>query len=222
MKQTCDVFKVRWGGSPILVAAWLFVSTVAFVVAWSRQSVTAQTVQVGAAQNAIGVLVVVRPDGIEDRLQGKGSLQLFEGDVLRTEPASQALIEFKEGIQVALNENTTFKILSRWEKAKGITRIVRLKQGEIWVKTGEGPRPLEVETPVATAAVRETEFNIKVQEDGQSILTVIQGVVEFGTAFGTCPIRTSTVSYGVRGKRCTKPQPTDVKPAIAWTSPLLQ
>jgi ferric-dicitrate binding protein FerR (iron transport regulator) len=222
MKQTCDVFKVRWGGSPILVAAWLFVSTVAFVVAWSRQPVTAQTVQVGAAQNAIGVLVVVRPDGIEDRLQGKGSLQLFEGDVLRTEPASQALIEFKEGIQVALNENTTFKILSRWEKAKGITRIVRLKQGEIWVKTGEGPRPLEVETPVATAAVRETEFNIKVQEDGQSILTVIQGVVEFGTAFGTCPIRTSTVSYGVRGKRCTKPQPTDVKPAIAWTSPLLQ
>ena len=185
-------------------------------------SVYAQSAQVGTAQNAIGVLVVVRPDGIEDRLQGKGSLQLFEGDVLKTEPASQALIEFKEGIQVALNENTTLKILSRWEKAKGITRIIRLKQGEVWVKTGEGPKPLEVETPVATAAVRETEFNIKVQEDGQSTLTVIHGVVEFGTAFGTCPIRTSTISYGVRGKRCTKPAPTDVKPAIAWTEALLK
>ena len=123
---------------------------------------------------------------------------------------------------MALNENTSFKLLSRWEKAKGITRIIRLKQGEIWVKTGEGPKALEVETPVATAAVRETEFNIKVQADGQSILTVIHGIVEFGTAFGTCPIRTSTVSYGVRGKRCTKPAPTDVKPAIAWTQAVLQ
>ena len=185
-------------------------------------SVYAQSAQVGTAQNAIGSLVVVRPDGIEDRLQGKGSLQLFEGDVLRTEVASQALIEFKEGIQVALNENTTFKILSRWEKAKGITRIVRLKQGEVWVKTGEGPKQLEVETPVATAAVRETEFNMKVQEDGQSTLTVIQGVVEFGTPFGTCPVRTSTISYGVQGKRCTKPAPTDVNPAIAWTQAILQ
>jgi ferric-dicitrate binding protein FerR (iron transport regulator) len=184
--------------------------------------VFAQSALAGTAQNAIGALVVVRPDGIEDRLQGKGSLQLFEGDVLRTEAASQALIEFKEGVQVALNENTTFKLLSRWEKAKGITRIIRLKQGEIWVKTGEGPKALEVETPVATAAVRETEFNMKVQEDGQSTLTVINGIVEFGTPFGSCPIRTSTVSTGVRGKRCTKPAPTDVKPAISWTEAILK
>ena len=199
-----------------------FVLTLSLFLVWRAVPASAQSAQVGTAQNAIGVLVVVRPDGIEDRLQGKGSLQLFEGDVLRTEPASQALIEFKDGVQVALNESTSFKIFSRWEKAKGITRIIRLKQGEIWVKTGEGPKPLEVETPVATAAVRETEFNMKVQEDGQSVLTVIQGIVEFGTAFGTCPIRTSTVSYGVRGKRCTKPQPTDVKPVIAWTGAVLQ
>lgn len=198
------------------------VSGLSLLPVWSVVQVLAQGTQVGAAQNAIGVLVVVRPDGIEDRLQSKGSLQLFEGDVLKTEPASQALIEFGEGIQVALNENTTFKILSRWEKTKGITRIIRLKQGEIWVKTGEGPKPLEVETPVATAAVRETEFNIKVQENGQSTLTVIHGIVEFGTAFGTCPIRTSTISYGVRGKRCTKPAPTDVKPVIAWTEAVLK
>lgn len=184
--------------------------------------VTAQTVQVGTAQNAIGTLVVVRPDGVQERLQGKGSLKLFENDVLMTEPASQALIEFKEGIQVALNENTSFKILSRWEKDKPVTRIIRLKHGEVWAKTGEGPKALEVETPVATASVRETEFNLKVQADGQSVLTVIQGIVEFGTPFGTCPIRPSTISYGVRGKKCTKPAPTDVAPATSWASPVRQ
>ena len=178
--------------------------------------VMAQNALLGATQSANGTLVVIRPDQIEDRLQGQGALQLYEGDVLRTEAASQALITIKEGIEVALNEYTTLKLLYRWEKAKGTTQILRLKQGEIWVKTGPGPKQLEVETPVATAAVRETEFNIKVQDDGQTTLTVIQGTVEFGTAFGTCPIRTSTASYGVHGKRCTKPEPVDVGPARAW------
>jgi ferric-dicitrate binding protein FerR (iron transport regulator) len=182
----------------------------------------AQSPQVGSAQNAIGVLLVIRPDGIQERLQGKGNVQLFEGDLLKTDAASQAMVEFKDGVQIALNENTAFKILSRWEKDKPLTRIIRLRQGELWVKTGDGPKALEVETPVATAAVRETEFNIKVQENGQSILTVIQGIVEFGTAFGTCPIRASTISYGARGKKCTKPAPTEVVPAIAWTKAILQ
>jgi ferric-dicitrate binding protein FerR (iron transport regulator) len=178
--------------------------------------VVAQNAPLGKTQSAIGTLVVIRPDRIEDRLQGQGALQLYEGDVLRTDAASQALITIQEGIEVALNENTTLKLLYRWEKANGTTQILRLKQGEIWVKTGPGPKQLEVETPVATAAVRETEFNIKVQDDGQTTLTVIQGTVEFGTAFGTCPIRTSTISYGVRGKRCTKPAAVDVQPARAW------
>ena len=189
---------------------------------WGAPPAAAQGTPVGTAQNAIGTLLVVRSDGIEDRLQGKGSLPLYEGDVLRTEAATQALIQFRDGVQVALNEGTAFKILSRWEKARGITRIIRLSQGEVWVTTGEGLKQLEVETPVATAIVEGTEFNLKVQEDGQSVLTVIQGVVQFGTPFGTCPIRTGTISYGARGKRCTKPAETNVQPAIAWKQALTQ
>ena len=189
---------------------------VSLLLLGSHTPVIAQNALLGKTQSAIGTLGVIRPDNIENRLQGQGALQLYEGDVLRTEAASQAVITIQDGIEVALNENTILKLLYRWEKANGITQILRLKQGEIWVKTGPGPKQLEVETPVATAAVRETEFNIKVQEDGQTTLTVIQGTVEFGTAFGTCPIRTSTISYGVRGKRCTKPEPVDVQPARAW------
>jgi hypothetical protein len=53
-------------------------------------------------------------------------------------------------------------------------------------------------------------------------LTVIQGVVEFGTAFGTCLIRTAAICYGLRGKRYTKPEPTDVKPTVAWTEAIVK
>jgi len=184
--------------------------------AWPAQE------SVGTAKNGIGEFLVVRSDGIEEQLQGKGSLPLYEGDVLKTQAASQALIEFTNGIQVALNENTQLTILSRWEKARGFTRILRLKHGEVWVDTMGGAKPLEIETPVATAAVKGTEFVLLVSLDGQSTLTVIKGVVEFGTAFGTCPIKTSMVSYGNRGKKCTKPKSLNVGPTVAWTHGIRQ
>jgi len=170
----------------------------------------------GNAMNAIGEFLVFRTDGIQEQLEGKGSLPLYEGDRVKTGKGSQALMEFTNGIQVALNENTDFLILSRWEANKGFTRILRLSTGEVWVNTMGGPKPFEIETPVATAAVKQTEFNLKVEPDGQTTLTVVEGIVEFGTAFGTCPIRTSTISYGSRGKKCTKPAPSDVAPNVAW------
>jgi hypothetical protein len=177
---------------------------------------------VGNAVNAIGEFTVFRTDGIQEQLEGQGTLPLFEGDRVRTGQGSQALMQFTNGIQVALNEDTEFLILSRWEKSKGYTKILRLSAGEVWVKTMGGPKPLEIETPVATAAVKQTEFNLKVESDGQTTLTVVEGIVEFGTAFGTCPIRTSTISYGNRGKKCTKPAPINVTPNVSWIQNILQ
>jgi ferric-dicitrate binding protein FerR (iron transport regulator) len=156
-----------------------------------------------------------------DQLNGKGSLPLYEGDECKTEKASKAFIRLADGTQVAMNEETTFLVQARREKARGITRIFKLLIGEMWIKTAE-PVPIEVETPVATAAIKGTEFNIQVQPDGKSTLTVIEGLVEFGTPFGTCPIRTSTVSFGERGKKCTKPAAIDPAPAIAWIADVTQ
>lgn len=182
----------------------------------------AQLASAGTARNAIGTLVVIRPDGIEDRLRGKGAVKLFEEDILRTEPGSQAFIELPEKISLAMNENTQLKLLSRWEKGKPLIRIVRLRQGEAWVKMGEGPKAFELETPVAAAIAKDGEFNMRVEPNGESILTVIQGIVEFGTAFGTCPIRPSTVSYGMRGKRCTRPETIDPTGVLRWSRQIMQ
>ena len=182
----------------------------------------ARAQEVGTAKNAIGVLLITRANGTSVRLQGKGDLKLFEGDELKTGPGAQALIEFADGTRVAINEQTTFLIRSRQDPASGLTRILRLLIGELWIKTSAGPRPLEVETPVASAAIRGTEFNMKVLPNGESLLTVVDGLVEFGTPFGSCPIRAGTQSVGERGKRCTRPAPTNVQPAIAWTEQILK
>jgi ferric-dicitrate binding protein FerR (iron transport regulator) len=176
---------------------------------------SAQLATVGQAENAVGTLIVKRADGRVEQLRGKGSLPLHEGDECKTERGSQALIRLADGTQLAMNEETTFIVRARTERARGVTRIFKLFIGEMWMKT-PGPKSIEVETPVATAAIKGTEFNIQVLPDGRSILTVVEGVVEFGTPFGTCPIRTSTQSFGERGKRCTKPVPINPAPVIAW------
>jgi hypothetical protein len=203
-------------------AAVAMLAVMLLLLAGGGERVAAQSAPIGEVVSSVGTTVVVRTDGIQERLQGKGTIRLFEHDVIRADAGVRALIELKEGIRIALNEKTTATLHTRWEKARGTTQILRLSVGEVWVKTGEGPKQLEVETPVATAVVRETEFNLKVEPDGQSVLTVVQGVVEFGTAFGTCPIRTNTVSTGVRGKRCTRPAPIDVAPVLSWSRDLLK
>jgi hypothetical protein len=184
--------------------------------------VAAQGVPVGTAQNAIGTLVVVRTDGIEHRLQGRGSLPLFEGDVLRTDAASQALIQLRPGIPVALNERTTVKILSRWDKTGGTTRILRVSRGGIWAKAGAGANQLEIESPAAVAAARDAEIDLKVADDGQSALTVVQGTAELGTPFGVCSVRGGTASVGTRGAACTAPQPANVAATVSWKQAVTQ
>ena len=185
-------------------------------------SALAQGLQLGATQNAVGTLTVVRSDGIEERIQGRRTLQLFEGDALRTEVSSRALIGLRDGTHVALGDNTTVKILARWEKAKGLIPILQLVQGELWVRRGRGAKQLDVQTPVAVAAARETEFDLRVLEDGETTVTVLHGMVDFATPLGACSVHSATVSHSSRGRSCTPPAPADGKPGIAWTQALLR
>src|SRR5262249_56700140 len=107
-----------------LTAALVVVAASAVLCLARADRVASQGVEVGAARNAIGTLLIVHPDGIQDRLSGKGLGRLFEGDVVKTDAGSQALIEVGDGVMVALNQNTALKLLSRWEQTKGATRII--------------------------------------------------------------------------------------------------
>ncbi len=196
-------------------AAALLLALLVFpaIPAWS------QSVLAGTAQNARGVLVVVRSDGVESRLQGRGSLQIFDGDVLRVD-GQGAFIE-TEGVQIALNGNAVVKVLSRWEKGKGVTRILRLQHGEVWARSSDGQRPVEVETPVAVLAARSAEVSVRLVSDNEATATVVRGTAEFATPRASCRLTAGTVSSAFRGRTCTQPTVADVRPVTDWSHPLL-
>ena len=78
MGGTRKIVRSRTTRGHVELMAALVMALLLLVLLQSPDLASAQSAQVATAQNAIGVLVVVRPDGIEDRLQAKGSLQLFE------------------------------------------------------------------------------------------------------------------------------------------------
>jgi len=122
----------------------------------------AQSMAAGTAKNVVGgALLVVRADGVETRLRGRGTLRVFEGDTLKMEGKGKALIETDEGTQLALNGDSVVQIQSRWEKDAGVTRIVRMQRGEVWAKIGDSRRGLEIETPVGVLAARAAEINVR-------------------------------------------------------------
>ena len=86
-----------------------------------------------------------------------------------------------EGIQVALNGNTVVKILSRWEKGQGVTRILRVQQGEVWVRSNDAQRAVEVETPVGVLAARAAEMSVRLVSPDEAAATVVKGTAEFST-----------------------------------------
>lgn len=191
-----------------------------FLLALADRS-AGQNLQVGQAQFALGTLVVVRPDGIEDRLRGRGALALFEHDVLKTEAGSRSVIELGDGTRVGLNENTQLQLLSRWEKNTGITRIVRLRKGQLSVRVAAG-RPVEIETVSGTAVVSNAEIDLRVADDGQSALSVVQGSVQFATAYGWCTVAAGTTSTGALGRGCSANAKSNPQQVSAWSRDLLK
>lgn len=181
----------------------------------------AQLVSVGHAENAVGTLVVRRADGRVDQLRGRGSLPLFEGDELKTERGSKALVRLADGTQLAMNEETTFMVRGRTERGAGVVRLFKLLVGELWMRT-PGPTAIEVETPAATAAIKGTEFNLRVLPDGKTILTVLEGSVQLrNESCSPCLVARAAQSVVERGRPCAGAVPADPKPVVAWIAGLV-
>jgi ferric-dicitrate binding protein FerR (iron transport regulator) len=199
-----------------------FATGISLILPFTTMPVSAQGTLLGTARTAIGAVVITRADGVENRMQGPGAgIQLFELDTITTDSTSRGLLDLGDGVVVLLNNNTQVSLITRWEKSKGMTPIIRLAKGEVLVKTGGRAKAAEVETPVGTAVTSEGDVAVRVQER-ETMVTAIQGKAAFASAYGLCELRPATVSYVMPGKSCTSPTVADVSPTLAWSRPLLQ
>lgn len=81
---------------------------------------------------------------------------------------------FPDGTQVRLEKGGKLVLA---EEGPGVV-VFRLLAGKAWARVAKNRgRRFEIRTPVAVAAVRGTEFTVEINDDGQTVTQVLEGVV---------------------------------------------
>jgi tetratricopeptide (TPR) repeat protein/anti-sigma factor RsiW len=153
---------------------------------------------------------------------------LWSGDRIETGDADKAEIQFHDGTTLRLSFNTTLEI-PRFKapraNAPALSRPsqVNLLLGQVWAKVQKTTNQAQfaVYTPVATAAVKGTEFGLKLQKAPsatlnaqrstlnaplQAVLTVKEGSVIFSNPFGKVEATDLTESVATSNTAPTPPK----------------
>ncbi|MFZ5569124.1 MAG: tetratricopeptide repeat protein [Thermodesulfobacteriota bacterium] len=146
---------------------------------------------------------------------------LSAGDAIRTGDHGRMGLLFTDGIQIKVNRNTLLAIQDRQGKApQGSWPLtLNLRIGEIWSRSKTIPDGMRVETPSATAAIRGTDWDILVDEQGRSYLTVIRGSVELGNDFGRITVGRGEQALAEPGQPPRKTMLFTPAERIQWTYP---
>lgn len=197
---------------------WLAVIQALLLLASLTSKVESAT-PVATVQLAIGSFTVRRQGATQFIPIGiRGSL--YVGDMARTGARSKASLLFNDGSQVRLNENTTILITPPTPVGKGKRSLFRAILGETWASL----RPDQAaQTTSAIAGVRGTEFDLKVEEDGTTTITVLVGEVDFFNDFGAVVVGESQQSIARPGQPPTAPITiANANLIIEWTFDLDQ
>ncbi|HXJ61252.1 MAG TPA: FecR domain-containing protein [Verrucomicrobiae bacterium] len=110
---------------------------------------------------------------------------LSPGDVLKTGERSTAVLGFGGKDAVNVDTNTLLRI----EAAAPEEASVGLLQGILHLFHRGPPGQSKVRSPTSAALIRGTEFQVQVDEQGATTLTLFDGVVEFTNGFGQLTLR---------------------------------
>ncbi|MBI3921508.1 MAG: TonB-dependent receptor [Armatimonadetes bacterium] len=146
--------------------------------------------------------VVVQRKGAKAFLPLKERSSLFAGDVVGAQARSGATVLFSDGSQARLKADSAIEITPPTSVGKGRQSLFRALANEVWARV----RPNKaVQTPSAIAGARGTEFHLRVDPDGTTTLTVLEGEVDFFNELGAVAVGASQQSVARRGVAPTAP-----------------
>ena len=121
-------------------------------------------------------------------LDGKGWVTgttnqvLHLGDRIRTSERSRATIRLSDMSVLRLNELTSMQLRPSQISNSGST--LDMKNGSAYFLGREKPPKQEFRTPLTSGAIRGTEFNLEVAEDGRTVVNLIEGQVVLSNQLG--------------------------------------
>jgi tetratricopeptide (TPR) repeat protein len=142
---------------------------------------------------------------------------LYVGDVVTIPPNSKASLLFKDGSESRLNANSAVEVLAPVAVGKGKQSLLRVIVGEVMARVRPN-RALQTRSVVAGA--RGTTLHLKVEDDGTTTMTVMEGEVDFFNALGAVVVGASQQSVARPDAAPTAPVTLSVQNVqliIEWT-----
>lgn len=136
-----------------------------------------------AAPDASGRVVAVVQSSQADGVTGRRTLTVeapvFSGDRILTGGAGEAQVRFRDGTRLVVGPNSSMTIDAFVFNADNTPRQVSVNavRGAFRFMTGSGNKnAYTITTPTATIGVRGTEFDIAIDETGETSVAVFSGV----------------------------------------------
>jgi len=139
---------------------------------------------------------------------------LQAGDRLRTALRSRATLRLSDKSVLRVNELTTLKIQPPPKESNA--PVLDLSSGATYFFSREKPATVEFRTPLASGAIRGTEFDLAVAEDGRTVLSLLDGLVDLHNAQGRIDLQTGEQGIVEPGKAPTKTAVIDAINIIQW------
>lgn len=187
----------------------------------------ASDVPVGRLLNPQGTVGVL-PSGREAWEEAQNGRELFAGDSVRTGQDSRASILCVDETQLKLNQNTVVVLKSSAPSPRmgGVVpagakqagaSLYEVPAGEIWLRNKSEKAKFEVQTPAVTAAIRGTEFNLKVDQAGATTLVLLEGRLSFSNPQGEIDLDPGEEGFAEVGRAPVKRVVLQPKDAVQWS-----
>ena len=163
-----------------------------------------------------------RPSTKTDWLPAAIKQKLDAGSFVRTGDVSQMALLLKDQTQLRLNQNSMLQI--KEVALSGAPTRLELNQGRAWTQskrkavTAAREPVVTIQTPSAVAAIRGTDWELVVDKDGTSTLTVLSGEVELYNDQGRLAVRPNEQARAEPGKAPTKVLLTNARERVQWVT----
>ncbi len=136
------------------------------------------------------------------------------GDRLRTGRQSRVTVQLSDLSVLRVSELTSFE-LQPPRKADG-KPVIDIKAGAAYFFSRDKAQEIQLKTPVATGAVRGTEFNVTVAPDGRTELTLLNGEVELTNTEGSLVLKDGEQGVVVAGRAPVKTAVINAQIVVQW------
>ena len=143
--------------------------------------------------------------------------RLAEGHFVRTGDSSRMAVLLTDQTQVRLAANSMIQIKQVGDNRDRST-VLNQSAGRSWTQSKNVPNRLTVETPSALAAIRGTDWELVVDADGTSTLTVLSGEVLLSNDQGSVSIAAGEQGRAQKGVAPVKRVLANPRERVQWVS----